>query len=222
MLKGWFGETKTAFWMKLTLSTELYKRVHNVIIPSQNGTTQIDHILVSPYGIFIIETKNYTGWIFGSSEQKNWTQVIYGKKYYFQNPLRQTYRQKKVLADFLGLEEHTIHDIVSFVGDCRFKTDLPRNVIKHGLSSHIKSYKSIEFSSTEVISIINRLELLKSNSMLSKKDHIRSLKDRHHSSTNCPKCGADLVTRTARMGANAGSEFLGCSNFPKCRFTKNK
>lgn len=44
---------------------------------SQNGTTQIDHILLSPYGIFIIETKNYQGWIFGGERQKSWTQKIY-------------------------------------------------------------------------------------------------------------------------------------------------
>ena len=66
MFRGWFGEKKTTFIMWMTLDADVYRRNHNVIIPSINGTTQIDHILVSPYGVFIVETKNMKGWIFGS------------------------------------------------------------------------------------------------------------------------------------------------------------
>jgi len=60
MLRGWFGEKKTAFNMWLTLDSKVYRRHHNIIIPSKSGTTQIDHILVSPppppppFGVFII------------------------------------------------------------------------------------------------------------------------------------------------------------------------
>ena len=32
----------------------------------------------------------------------------------------------------------------------------------------------------------------------------------------CPKCGKDLLVRRGRLG-----EFLGCSGYPKCRFTQN-
>jgi len=88
MFRGWFGEKKTTFIMWMTLNAGVYHRIHDVIIPSKNGTTQIDHILVSPYGVFIVETKNMTGWIFGSENQSKWTQVLYGKKYPFQNPIR--------------------------------------------------------------------------------------------------------------------------------------
>ena len=85
MFKGWFGEKKTQFNLWLSLNTKLYRRFHDVIIPSQHGTTQIDHILVSPFGLFIVETKNYTGWIYGSESQANWTQVIYKSKYLLKN-----------------------------------------------------------------------------------------------------------------------------------------
>tara|TARA_B100000315_G_scaffold164806_1_gene153455 strand:- start:1671 stop:2195 length:525 start_codon:yes stop_codon:yes gene_type:complete len=70
MFKGWFGEQKTEFNLWLSLDKELYRRFHNVIIPSNNGTTQVDHILVSPFGLFIVETKNRTGWIYGSVRWK--------------------------------------------------------------------------------------------------------------------------------------------------------
>ena len=141
-LRGWLGEKKTTFNMWLSLDKDVYRRFHDVIIPAKNGTTQIDHILVSPYGLFIVETKNKKGWIFGSGDQPKWTQSIYGKKYSFQNPLRQTFRQKKVLSEYLGLQESFIHTVVFFVGDCKFKTRLPDNVINSRLGEYIKQFKN--------------------------------------------------------------------------------
>ena len=66
-----------------------FERVHNVILPGRDGTTQIDHVVVSIYGLFVIETKNMDGWIFGSAEQRTWRQQFFKKKFKFQNPLRQ-------------------------------------------------------------------------------------------------------------------------------------
>ena len=104
MFEGWFGERKTQFNLWFSLNKELYRRFHYVIIPSDNGTTQVDHVLVSPFGLFIVETKNLKGWIYGSESQPKWTQVVYKNKYSFQNPLKQTYRQNKVLSKFLDVE----------------------------------------------------------------------------------------------------------------------
>ena len=97
ILSGWIGEKTTAFGMWLSLDSNIYRRFHNIIIPTNNGTTQIDHIIVSPFGLFVIETKNYKGWIFGSEKQSKWTQSLYGKKYTFQNPLRQNYKHQLAL-----------------------------------------------------------------------------------------------------------------------------
>lgn len=207
--------------MWLTLDTDIYRRFHDVIIPSTNGTTQIDHILVSQFGVFIIETKNRTGWVFGSEDQPKWTQALYRKKYSFQNPVRQTFRQKKILSDYLKLKESVIHTVIYFVGNCKFKTKMPHNVIRSGLSSYIKQHTSHLLSSDEVERIINKLSEHISESTITTRDHIKSLRERHSSNTVCPKCGSNLVERTARKGPNAGSKFLGCENYPKCRFTKN-
>jgi restriction system protein len=221
LLRGWFGEKKTTFSLWMTLNANKYHRNHNVIIPSKSGTTQIDHIVVSPYGVFIIETKNMKGWIFGSENQSKWTQVLYAKKYSFQNPIRQTFRQKKILAEYLGLDEPFIHTIIYFVGDCKFKTDLPSNVIRSGLGSHIKQYKNHLLSPEEIDRILNQLNKLASNSSLSNKEHIKSLHERHSSKTVCPRCGSNLVVRTVKVGTRAGSKFLGCEKYPQCRYTKN-
>lgn len=221
LLRGWFGEKKTAFNMWLSLDARVYQRFHDVIIPSRNGTTQIDHILVSPFGIFIVETKNRNGWIFGSENQARWTQTVYGKKHGFQNPLRQTYRQKKILSEFLSINENVIHTVVYFVGDCKFKTPLPANVIKSGLSRYIRRFQEPALGPDVVLRVTNTLENHLSVSSLNRRDHVRSLRERHASTTVCPRCGSSLVERTAKKGPSAGSKFLGCEGYPRCRFTKN-
>ena len=186
-LRGWFGEKKTTFNMWLSLDSKKYRRFHNVIIPSKSGTTQIDHIVVSIYGLFIVETKNMKGWIFGSEDKPKWTQTLYRNKYAFQNPLRQTYRQKKVLSEFLELSESFIYPIVYFVGDCTFKTPLPSNVLRSRLGRYIKQFRKPVLSHQYVEYLIKQLEQHIAGSSLKRKDHLRSLHHRHSSNTVCPK-----------------------------------
>ena len=221
LLRGWIGEKKTTFKIWLSLDAKTYRRFHNVIIPAKNGTTQIDHLLVSQYGLFIVETKNKKGWIFGSENQPKWTQTLYGKKYSFQNPLRQTFRQKKILTEFLDLDESIVHTIVYFVGDSTFKTPLPDNVIRSRLGRYIRKFRNRILSPQEVDRLIRVLEQHVSGSSITTRDHVRSLRQRLVSNTVCPRCGCNLVERTVKKGPNVGSRFLGCESYPKCRFTKN-
>ena len=216
MFKGWIGEQRTELNLWFSLDKELYRRFHDVIIPSSNGTTQIDHILVSPFGLFIVETKNKKGWIYGSETQSKWTQVVYKNKYSFQNPLRQTYRHKKVLSKFLDLNESNIETIVYFNGDSKFKTELPSNVLSYGLGSYIKQFQDTVLSNDEIERICNLL--ISNEGNISNQEHLQSLHDRHTSDTVCPRCGSDLVERIVK---DTGSIFLGCSSYPKCKFSKD-
>jgi len=127
------------------LDKNVYRRVDNVIVNTPNGTTQIDHVLVSVYGIFIIETKNIKGWIFGEANSDRWIQVIYGKKRQFQNPLKQNYRHTKCLSEYLKLDHDLFKPIIFFIGDCEFKTDMPSNVLNGGLIPYIKDFRQAQF-----------------------------------------------------------------------------
>lgn len=101
----------------------------NVTLPIANGTTQIDHVLVSTRGIFIIETKHYSGWIFGNANSPNWTQVLYKIKNSFQNPLRQNHLHLKTVEGILDfLPGEVFHSIVVFTGSAEFKTEKPAGV----------------------------------------------------------------------------------------------
>src|SRR6267143_1221184 len=139
--RGWIGEKVTSLRLWLSLDTKVYQRFHDVIVPASNGTTQIDHLLISPFGLFVIETKNIAGWIFGSKDQHKWSQSLYGKTFSFQNPLMQNYRHTKCLADYLDIDHSIIHPIVFFSSECTFKTPMPPNVLRSGLSSYISGFR---------------------------------------------------------------------------------
>lgn len=102
--KGWLGELGVNIFARLLLDSSKYRGFHNVMLPTPDGTTQIDHIYVSPYGVFIVETKNMKGWIFGSENDSWWTQKIFRHTYQFQNPLRQNIRHTKAVAQLLDID----------------------------------------------------------------------------------------------------------------------
>lgn len=216
IIKGWFGEKLTTFGMWLRLDEGVYRRIDDIILPSSNGTTQIDHVLVSTFGIFVIETKNMQGWIFGGEKDATWCQSIYGHKTRFQNPLHQNFRHVECLAGFLHLDRQVFHSIVFFIGECEFKTPMPQNVLCSGLGNYIKGFHMPLLAQAQVNDIEAKVREAKAKGGLTKADHLASLNQRHESTDVCPKCGGRMVARTAKA---SGKQFLGCSNFPKCRHT---
>ena len=149
----------------------------------QNQTTQIDHILLSPYGIFVVETKNYKGWIFGSERQKTWTQKIYKKSYKFQNPLHQNYKHQKVLENILAdiVDPALIHSVVVFMPDCEFKTQMPSNVFRGASwTDYVKDFREEVIPPTKLKRIQLRIEKeVLEKSWKTNRQHVQNLKDSH-------------------------------------------
>jgi restriction system protein len=219
-IKGWLGEKMTILGMWLKLDRKIYRLINDVILSSRNGTTQIDHVIVSSYGLFVIETKNMDGWIFGSANEATWTQQFFRKRFKFQNPLRQNYRHTKCLAEALHLADEVLHSVVFFIGEAKLKTTLPENVLTKGLSSYIMRFTKPGLGPTRVQEIELQLRALKAGRTIGRTEHLESLTERHESVTKCPKCGGMLKTRLAKKGARAGIAFLGCASSPRCRYTK--
>jgi hypothetical protein len=221
-VKGWFGEAQGALAKHLLLDREIYTTLNNITIPTTNGTTQIDHIVVSRHGIFVIETKNMKGWIFGDEKSAQWTQNVFGRRYRFQNPLHQNYRHICALAEFLQLPEEHFHSVVMFWGNAELKTPLPDNVLTHGYTNYLKSKQAVVLSDDEVQAIVTAVQAgMLPNTLATHREHVASLKARQESTSTCPRCGNALALRTARSGANAGKRFYGCSTFPACRYMRN-
>ncbi|KAB1851160.1 NERD domain-containing protein, partial [Acinetobacter tandoii] len=149
----------------------------------QNQTTQIDHILLSPFGIFVIETKNYKGWIFGNQHQKTWTQKIYKKSFKFQNPLHQNYKHQKVLEDILSdiVEPQFIYSLVVFMPDCEFKTQMPQNVFRGAAwTDYVKTFQEVMIPPMKLKRIQLRIEKeVLEKSWNTNRQHIENLKLKH-------------------------------------------
>ena len=108
--------------------------LNNVLLPSGGGTAQIDHILISSAGVFVIETKDMGGWIFASPGQQRWTQTfragrwsrmmgIKSKRFPFYNPLLQNEGHAKALVKLGVVKPWEFRPVVVFVGDADLKTE---------------------------------------------------------------------------------------------------
>ncbi|GAA0415487.1 hypothetical protein GCM10009133_24920 [Cocleimonas flava] len=179
-LKGKIGESIVNRAINKKLNKAQYHLIKDITIPVLDHTTQIDHVIVSRYGIFVIETKNMKGWIFGGERQKIWTQSLLGKKFKFQNSLHQNYKHIKALAHMLELTDDKFHSVIVFTGESTFKTQMPENVLDKGYIDYIKSKKEVIFSISEVYEFIEKIELLElERSRETNKNHIAYLKMHH-------------------------------------------
>ncbi len=157
--KGNAGEEIVKATTENSLDNKIYRILNDVTISARNGTTQIDHILISKYGVFVIETKHLKGLIFGNQYQKNWTQVIYKNKIQIPNPIHQNYGHVKNLQSIIKLNDDQIHSIVVFTGESELRTKMPKNVVtSSGYIEFVRS-KTIEvFSDSKVSALISKIE----------------------------------------------------------------
>lgn len=139
---GKAGEMAIAMCLRTGLPKDEYLILNNVYLPIEDdATTQIDHVVVSRYGIFVVESKNYSGWIFGDKDSPKWTQTMFRKKSTFQNPIRQNYRHLCAISENLGIPKMYLKSVVVFTGDCEFKTAMPEGVVYlHKAAAYIRTF----------------------------------------------------------------------------------
>ena len=220
-IKGYFGEKSVSLCLS-RLDKDEYKVINNIMLKINWKTTQIDHVVISNYGIFVIETKNYKGWIIGNEFDDNWKQVIYKRKEKLHNPIKQNYGHiqalKEVLKDYKDLE---FISIVTFTTKGELKVNTKTDVVyTTQLVRTIKKYTDKCISDAKKEAIYSKLISLNVDSKENRTAHVQAIhndiKDKNQKISNdvCPRCGGKLVVRNGKYG-----KFKGCSNFPKCRFT---
>ncbi len=215
-----------------------YTTLNDIVFRTEKGTTQIDHVVVSKYGIFAIETKNYRGEIYGNDIRQEWTQLIvtqityiktwwktytYITKNHFYNPVKQSLGHALRIKELLTEYPHVkIIPIVVFTGKAELKAVESRHhvIIANHLTDVIKQFQTVHLTDNEVHSIIGILKENNIREIVSDKQHIKNLQQSEKATKTtiksgiCPKCGGSLVKRNGKYG-----NFYGCSNYPKCRFT---
>jgi restriction system protein len=181
LFKGWFGELLVNLANSLCLDKKTYHTLKNITLSTKDGTTQIDHIIISQYGIFVVETKNIKGWIFGKENEDTWTkQLSRNNKYPMQNPLRQNYKHIKTLSELVGMPESKFHSLIAFTGDSTFKTKMPANVTDGAPAylAYIKGRKEIILSEKEVMFAVEKIQAYRlAPSMATSQQHIKHVQD---------------------------------------------
>ena len=251
------------------------KFLFNVYLPKEDGsTTEIDVLMICLKGIFVFESKNYSGWIFGSEEQRNWTQTLpkgrgRSQKQQFFNPIIQNKGHIKHLRNFVG-ENVIMKSLIVFSERCTLKNvtiknrDIKvanRDRIVLIVSEMYNQMQAGELSEDDINRIYEKLYPFTQLESELKERHIHNIQQKKKSTIEeptmmeeeteqnlqkeaivieeencfakenveekneeiniCPKCKGQLILRTARTGKRAGSQFWGCSNYPKCRYIRN-
>ena len=153
--------------------------INDVIVPTNKGTTQIDHIYFSNKGIFVIETKNYSGRIYGDDYQTYWTQVLaYGKtKNKLYNPLKQNEAHVNAIRRLLWSSIIIVPMVIFVKGN----TSFIRSDRVHSLSEarHYIINADIKSNKEEVEKAYQRIVEFKNKPIISEEEHIRNVKAKH-------------------------------------------
>ena len=200
-----------------------FRRYQGLIVTDDRGTTEVDEIIVTPAGVFVVEEKDFGAWIYGGAKDEYWTAVYAnGERHRFQNPERQNYRHMKALEAFLAAPISVFSSVVVFSPRARFMTEVPPNVLTSDHVGFIREYSDVTISPEDFDRICARLDTLKASSDSASLDrHVEQLHERFDSTRQCPKCNGFLVRRVAKKPGYEGNMFLGCSNYPRCRFIRN-
>ena len=218
--RGFMGE----FWVKFELNKlpkDKYLILNDIMLKDEKGTHQIDHIVLSKFGIFVIEMKNYFGIIKGNEFDYKWCQYLGKNRNYFNNPIHQNYGHIKTLSNLLNIDEKYFISIVCFSNQAKVIVQSKSIVIQLDyLLDKILEYEDLLINK-DLLNIFDQIKLANISDKLLRKNHVKIIHDKvkinsvMENNMICPKCGNKLVEKKGKYG-----NFIGCSNFPKCRYIK--
>lgn len=183
--KGNYGEFLTFSYLE---RLEGFKKLLvNLYLPKEDGaTTEIDLLMIDETGIYVFESKNYSGWIFGDEKDKTWTQTLENRsKNHFYNPIWQNKGHINALINVLAeLEESIYKSYIVFSERCILKKiniDSPNVKVtkRQNLLSVIRQdilESSNILSKKQVLEIYNRLSKFTLADEETKRRHIENIR----------------------------------------------
>ena len=172
--RGFMGE----FWLKLELKKlpkNKYKLLNDIMIEDEKGTHQIDHIVISKYGIFVIEMKNYYGLILGNQYKEKWYQCLGKNKYAFHNPMYQNYGHVKALSNALNLNEEVFIPIVCFSNQVKLKVTSNKPVVQvDTINRNILKYTE-EIITCDLNELSSKIENMNILDKIKRKEHVKNI-----------------------------------------------
>lgn len=226
---GDYGEKKVSSLLE-DLDCEDYRVYNDLLVRNGDYTTQVDHLVISRYGVFVLETKNVHGKVYGGSNAEFWKQYLpasgykrYGftQEHKLRNPIWQNNGHIKTLRKLVFGNDVPMYGIVVFPINTVINVTAEQPVMNmHNVVPYIKRYRDVVLSSEQMSFYRKRLIEVISTSESDRKEHLvnvyRNIERRNEAVVNgrCPRCGGNLVLKNGRYG-----RFYSCSNYPKCKYT---
>jgi len=227
------------------------KFLFNCYLPRDDGeTTEIDVLMLHTSGIYVFESKNYSGWIFGDEKSKTWTQTLpngrgrRAQKEHFLNPIIQNKVHIKWLKKVLNNDNILCHSVIVFSERCELKNVkvFDKNIFVIN-RQHIEwAVRQLDISNQNIFSVedINRFyNILYPFTQVSENEkiqHIKNIKQRISQNTEEIKVGqiqsyplyydnicpwcGNRLVIRSAKGVTPSHQFWGCSSFPNCRYVK--
>ena len=228
---GEHGERRVSSYLE-DLPCEDYRVYNDLLIRDGNYTTQVDHIIISRYGVFVLETKNIHGKVYGSGNSEYWKQYLpdsgykrYGftQEHQLRNPIWQNAGHIKTLRRLVLGNDVPIYGIVVFPTETDLYVNCEQPVLHMwDVIPFIKQYRDEVLSAEQMSYYRRRLFEVISTSESDRKSHLENVyrnqerRDAAVASGRCPLCGGSLVLRDGKYG-----QFYGCSNYPQCKYKLN-
>ena len=222
-VKGYVGEKLVSKRLS-KLNKRKYKVINNLLLKTSKGTTQIDHIVISQYGLFVIETKNYKGIITGNEYDDSWNQILFNNKEVLRNPIKQNNGHIKALKDVVPtLRYRKINSIILFTKRSKLKVNTETIVTYYNkVNKVIKRSRKKEFTKEEVYYIYKKINELNIDSFKQRVVHVKNVKrnikeaEKSLRKNKCPRCGGKLKKKSRKYG-----KIKRCKNYPECTFKIN-
>ena len=211
-LRGYLGELKASNVLN-KLPKRDYIILNDLMLFSDSKTHQIDHVVISRFGIFVIEMKNYQGKVVGSEFKDNWTQYIGSKTNTFYNPVKQNYGHLRCLSDVLDLDMDKFIPIVVFSNETDIKTEVDYVINLNDTVRYIKSFKKDK--DIDVDKVKEKLLSLNITDRKERMSHVSKLKKNVKKDSSkalsgvCPKCNSKMIVK---------KNYMACTN---CKYTKD-
>lgn len=227
---GEYGEKLSEDELKLlNLFGKKGRILRNAYIPKSNGkTTEIDLLYITQKGVFVLESKNYSGWIFGNENDKQWTATFpNGERRRFYNPVRQNQNHIKWLKRYIGAN-FPCYSVIVFSERCELKrimvTTPGVGVVKRDrlfslIGDNWDSFPDY-FTDELIEGMYNKLKQCTDVDEKTKQKHVRDIKGYYEydeKMDKCPLCGSSLIKETGR-----GITSVCCSKMPLCRYMTMK
>ncbi len=186
--KGHYGEYLTSYALSNDNISGYSKVLCNIYIPYRGKLSEIDILFIHEKGMYVIESKNYSGWIFGSADGTKWTQCLNrNTKNTFYNPLMQNKTHINAIKQFLRDEKVIVKSYIVFSDRCEFKkipentsdyTILHRNRMLSILREDIRN-KDVCYTKEEIDRIYDKLKPCTEISKEEKQQHINRIKQNY-------------------------------------------